>query len=212
MNKLRFSVFALLCLLALSLLSGCIRPPAPQPPTSPPEGEVIQRDYVDLQPGWRVRVVFPILRSGGYIAVTKQPSEGNDVHVSDDFLGYERSYYSVKRRQGSGVRIELIKAEVWEKNQFHPRRKSSLPLFDAVAKTNYVRLVYLIRASEADHNMALVAASNLGTLDALTHSVTSSAACQSSIDGVCAWIPAGVAVTPEEERGVDGKKEWVPSR
>ena len=188
---------------------GCAHPPAIQPPAAQ---EVGFQDYVDLKPGWRLRVVFPITRSGSYVVVSEQPSEGGSVKVSDDFLGYEKSYYSVKPASGTGVRIEFTKAQVWEKDKFHSRPKTLLPLFDALANSRYVRLVYLIRASQADHNMAVVAASDPATLETLTRNVTSSAICKSSPDGVCIWTPAGVAVTPEEKRLVDGKKQWAPAR
>lgn len=201
-----------LCSLLLCLLSGCAHPHTSQPSTLPPEGTIVQRDYVDLKPGWRLRVVVPITRSGSYIAVSKEPSEGGDARVSADFLGYERSYYSVKARDGAGVRIDFIKAQLWEKGKFHSRPKTLLALLDPVANVGYVRLVYLIRASQADHNMALVAAPDPKALDALTKEVTSSAVCESVSGGICAWVPAGVAVTPEEELVVVGKKQWLPAR
>lgn len=206
------SLVKLVFALTSILLIGCAYSPAPQPPTPPPENNTFQRDYVDLKAGWRLRVVFPLLRSGGYIAVSKQPSEGNDVKVSQDFLGYEKDYYKIEAAEGQRIKIAFLKTELWEKGKFHSRPQTSLPLFSGVDKSSYVRLIYLIRASQADHNMALVAADDPAILEAITQRVTSTAVCEPAPAGFCAWVPPGVAVTPEEELTVNGKQQWLPAR
>lgn len=200
--------YALICV----LVAGCTHYPAARSRTPTPENSSFERDYIDLKAGWRLRVVFPLLRSGGYIAVNKEPSEGSDVKVSSDFLGYEKDYYRIKASEDQRIKIDFIKTEVWENGKLHSRPRTSLPLFNAIGNSSYVRLVYLVRASQADHNMALVAASDTATLDAITRSVTSSAICESGSGGVCNWIPAGVAVTPEEKLRVNGKGQWLPAR
>src|SRR5882757_4847722 len=71
--------------------------------------------YVDLQPGWWIRVVTPVLKSGGYKLQFKgEQQEGNKIVVSagDDFVGYETSYYSVKERKGGGVRVKFSSAAI----------------------------------------------------------------------------------------------------
>lgn len=212
-SKLRriLSLLFLFCSPALGVLAGCrYQRSTPQPPPPEQQVSVPEQDYIDLKPGWRLRVVFPILRSGGYIAVSKDQAPGNDVKVSDDFLGYEMSYYKVTAAKNNAVRIEFIKAEVWEKGKFHSRSQTLLPLF--IKNMGQIRLVFFIRASQADHNMAVVTASDPGTLEASTKAVISEAVCQSASGSVCSWVPGGVAVIPEEEQVVKGKKQWVPAR
>jgi len=50
------------------------------------------RYYIDLEPGWRLRVVTPILKDGGYVVKTQGET------VEPGFLGYEVSFYDVRAR------------------------------------------------------------------------------------------------------------------
>jgi hypothetical protein len=77
-----------------------------------------------------------------------------------------------------------------------------------------LRLLYLQRASEADHNMAALGADRKDRLEALTRRVqTDPTACLGNVQPeVCLWIPVGIAVRPEMVNMVDGTKEWTPAR
>jgi hypothetical protein len=153
------------------------------------------------------------LRSGRYNGVNKEQSAGNDVRASsDDFLGYERSYYSVEPGEGQTVKIVFRSAEVWQNGKFNRRPRTSLPLFDPIADASYVRLIFFARLTNADHNMAVAAAYYLTALDAITRGVISSAVCGTASGGICIWVPAGVAVIPEKRLMVNGKRQWAPAR
>jgi hypothetical protein len=209
------------CLALLGPLTGCAvrtRPasagsakpvvpaPAPQPGT-----------YIDLQPDWRVRVVIPILKSGGYVLrelATQTDGKTVTVDTGGDFLGYEIAYYAVRRRRGGGVRIEFASAEGTRNGLTASETKSIAPLFQLPRSARYVRLIYLIRVSQVDHDMAVVAARDIGSLNALTLRVQANPgeSCRDGRDEFCSWVPQGIAVRHEVGRIVEGVTTWTPTR
>lgn len=159
-------------------------------------------DYVDLLAGFHVRAITPVLKSGGYELKPQQEStEGKTVTLSvgSDFLGYETSYYSVRPRRGAGVEVVFTGAEVTKDGVTTPQPRSIAPLFQLPRNARFVRLIYLIRVSDADHNMALAASDRIETLEALTRQVKADPAngCKTSGRAYCSWIPEGIAVRAE---------------
>ena len=180
--------------------------PVPQPGT-----------YIDLQPQWRLRAVTPILKSGKYALETLgTETDGKTVTVDTggDFLGYEIAYYAVQPRRGGGVRIAFTAAEATRNGVTAPQTKSIAPLFNLPRNARYVRLIYLIRVSQVDHDMAVVAARDIRSLNTLTLRVQSNPgeACRGGRDGSCSWIPQGIAVRPEVEKTTGGVTTWGPAR
>ena len=164
-----------------------------------------------------MRVVTPILKSGKYVLGTLgTETDGKTVIVDTggDFLGYEIAYYSVRPRRGGGVRIEFTAAEATRNSVTAPQTKSIAPLFDLPRSSRYVRLIYLIRVSQVDHDMAVVAARDIRSLNALTLQVQSNPgeACRDGRDGFCSWVPQGIAVRPEVEKTTGGVITWGPAR
>src|ERR1035438_2363086 len=139
------------CLALASLLAACTArhthaPVAAVQPIGP--------SYIDLEPGWRLRVVTPILKSGGYrLKPTGETSGGNTVTLSvgDDFLGYEVAYYAVKARNG----VEFVSAETTRDGRTTPQPQPVAHLFQLPRGVRHVRLIYLVRVSQADHDMAV---------------------------------------------------------
>lgn len=201
------------CLLSgCLLLTGCV-PRAPVQPAAP-SPNFGERGYVDLKAGWRLRVVVPILRSGGYIVPMTSRVEGNTVSVSTgkDFIGYETEYYAVRPRGKTGVSLHFSEAEAVEEGKASRRTQPMIQLFSLPPDVKFVRLVYLIRVSKADHDMVLLAASHESTLNRLTAEISAndSAACKSSAEAACVRVPPGIAVVPEQRRLVDGRMLWGP--
>jgi hypothetical protein len=59
-------------------------------------------------------------------------------------------------------------------------------------------LIYLIRVSAADHNMAIAAAASIEDLEELTQRIRDNpASCENGGKTYCSWVPAGIAVRPE---------------
>lgn len=197
-------------LVLVFLLTGCAvrKPPVPVAALQP-----IGPSFIDLQPGWRLRVVTPILKSGGYrLKSISQKVEGNNVTLTagDDFLGYEVAYYSITARHG----VEFVSAETTRNGHARPQPRPVAQLFQLPRGMRHVRLVYLVRVSQADHDMAVVAATDMEALESLTRRVESypTEACHGERGVFCAWIPVGIAVVPQFQKPVDGGVEWVPAR
>jgi hypothetical protein len=168
-----------------------------------------------LQAGWRIRVVTPVLKSGKYVADLKElPSSGGAIELSagDDFVGYETSYYRVKREEGAGVSIQFTSAGVTIQGNESRKAGPMVQLFKLPASARHLRLVFLTRVSEADHNQAILAAGKPDELDRLTELVQSDPAanCKIDADTYCEWVPQGIAVRAEEpDRAQRGK--WIPA-
>jgi hypothetical protein len=126
-------------------------------------------------------------------------------------VGYEVSHYEVKGQKGGRVRVEFNSAEVTKENKTQPQAQSIAPRFQVARRPNYLRLIYLIRISQADHNMAVVAARKIDALDAITRQIQTNPAGGCNIDrrASCEWIPDGIAVRAEVRKIVDGIEKWV---
>lgn len=190
------------------LLAGCAkRHPAPPPPAPVLRGP----SFAELEAGWRVRVVTPLLKSGGFLLkATEQQEEGNTItlRAGDEFQGYETAIYGVGAHKKGGVQIALTEVTLNRNGQLTHPAKSFAPRLRQPARLRHVRLLYMLKVSDADHNMAVLAAADSARLAALTQSVQAApaTACRVSRNEYCEWIPAGVAVRAERPRGAD----WVP--
>lgn len=198
-----------LCFGLASVLSGCV--PRIRPVEPPPS---MDQSYVDLQPGWRLRVVTPILKSGKYKADFQEtPASGGGVQlaVGDDFVGYETSYYQVGAAE-SGVVVRFSSAKVTVNGNESPRAQPLVRLFDLPTSARCVRLVFLTRVSRADHNQAILAAAGIDELNRLTSQVMADPAtnCRSQGESYCGWVPEGIAVRAEK-RDPAHRKDWIPA-
>ena len=209
-------------LLGLSVfLAGCAGRSA-RPLITPASAPLAGGSYIDLQAGWRVPVITPFFKSGSHLlnpdgGQTQTSRSGNALSISmragPDFLGYERSFYAVEGRSRDGVRIRFSAAEMIKEGKSSPQERPAVTLFRLPRTARYVRLLYLVRASNSDHNMAVVAASQLADLQAATREVQADPAhgCQPRRHSVCQWIPAGIAVRPELRRP-GANAGWTPAR
>ena len=201
---------AVLCL-GVSATIGCAARHAPAPSTA--AAQRTDSSYIDLEPGWRLRVVTPILKSGGYRLRVTGETAGNApmaLCAGDDFLGYEVAFYAV----GTRSVLEFQSAEIIRDGKSTPRPVPIADLFHLPRAVRHVRLIYLVRNSQADHDMALAAAKDIDDLESLTHRVQANTAdaCGNARDIFCVWIPAGIAVVPEARKTINRTIEWVPTR
>lgn len=173
--------------------------------------------YTDLQPGWRLSVISPVLRSGKQMpAFSDTENTGAEVTLKADanFIGYEQSYYSVvSRRDDDGAVVRFSSAALIVDGKASPTRGPRLNVFRLPRDARHIRLIYLLRASKADHNMAVVAADDRAVLNDLTAAVQHDpvSGCRSGRGHVCQWIPAGIAVRPEKRRP-GSTSDWIPAR
>jgi hypothetical protein len=207
MNHFRIALIQVL----LVFLVGCHHS---NPPTLPPN--LMNGHYIDLQPGWRLKVVVPILESGAYKVKTEESvSSGGTVnmHAEDGFKGYETDLYSVNAASDGQSVIALQSAEFTAINQKKEKReKAVVSLFDLPPSVAYVRLLFLTRASEEEHDEAILGASSSSVLEELTQKVedNSERNCASSQWSHCSWVPAGIAVQVER-RDPSKRNAWVPA-
>ncbi len=76
------------------LLVACAPRTVPTPATPKP----LAGTYLDLEPGWRLRVITPLLKGGGFQVKTEpvqEPGNTLTLKAAPDFEGYETSYYDI---------------------------------------------------------------------------------------------------------------------
>lgn len=185
-------------LLLAAVLAGCAAR-KPLPPPAPPAGRAVSGPrYVDLVPGGRVTVVTPILKSGKFLLQTGEAKEeGNTItlRVGDEFQGYETAVYLV----GEGSRITVGEVKVNKGGVETAVAKPFAPRLRVPGRMRRVRLLFTLKVSDADHNMAVLAARDVQRLAALTERVEAdpAGACRTTRNEYCEWVPAGVAVRPD---------------
>jgi hypothetical protein len=190
-------------------ISGCA---ARKPPQSA-HASVERRSYVDLEAGWRIRVVSPVLKSGGFKVQTEEvKSAGDEVQLrtTSDFVGYQVDYYSIAARDGGGVRVRFKSTEMHNvSGKVSRQSRPVVHLFDMPEDVRFVRLLFLLRQSATDHDAVILGAPSLRTLEDLTVSVEANPmqGCALPVHGSCSWIPQGISVQPE--RRADGS--WIPA-
>jgi hypothetical protein len=200
----------LVLLLAALGLVGCVRH-APNSNSFPST----YRSYLDLCPGWRLRIVTPLLKSGKFVPEfrsSENASNAVELSSSDDLIGYETSDYLVVSAEGKGVRLIFVSAENSIDGRVFPRPRPQADLLKFPPEAKFIRIVFLTRVSSSDHNQAILAATNLASLDALTEQVEAGPPenCRSNGESNCIWVPLGIAVRAEK-RDPTHHKGWIPA-
>ena len=146
---------------------------------------------------------------------TAQQISGNTVTVvaGSNFLGYETDYYQVTPRAHGGVQINFSSAQVTKDEYTFQRSFPNPQLFVLPRRTIFVRLLYLQRVSQTDHDMAVLGSNRKDRLENLTRKVEADPnACTTAVPTVCYWIPIGIAVRPEIGKIDNGGEQWIPAR
>ena len=163
----------------------------------------VDSSYIDLEPGWRVRVVTPILNSGKFkMQPNEVQTEGKAVvlNTGNDFVGYETDYYEVSAQNVNGVVVRFGSAEFASNGKSRTQSQPLVPLFDLPENVRHVRLLFLTRVSQTEHDQAILGSSSLADLDVLRQRVEYNPPenCRIRPEGICAWVPGGIAVQPEK--------------
>ena len=187
-----------LALAALLLYAGCSKR---QVATTVP-GTVNPADssYTALKAGDRLRILIPLVKGGGYQPATEPvESQGTTITLSAaNLIGYETSYYAVEGREGHKVRLRFSSAQISKDDKTIAEKEEPTLPFPLPTKAAYIRLLYLIRSSRTDHNMAIIGARDRRTLQAFTTRVRNEPdACRSFGSIFCTWVPPGIAVRPQ---------------
>lgn len=155
---------------------------------------------MNLKAGDRLRIVLPLTKTGNAL-----PSYANEQRQSatislsaNDQVGFATAHYEVMARRNGKVLLHFVAAEEIRDGKTMPQHTAPSFPFHLPEKPMYLRLVYLIRASTADHNMAIAGAKETEALENLTHELRQgTAACKQTEEVFCQWVPAGIAVRPE---------------
>lgn len=172
----------------------------------------LDRAYIQIEPGWRLRVVAPVLKSGGFDMHIKEQRQENGVVVlktGEDFEGYETDFYRVTSKS-DGLNVRLSSARITR-----PDKKEMLPLrpldsiLDLPRYTQSLRLLFLVRESESDHDQAVLSATSAQDMDAITNAVLEHPIenCRAQTQAACAWVPRGIVIRPEKKDG----RTWIPA-
>jgi hypothetical protein len=103
---------------------------------------------------------------------------------------------------GSSV-LKISKALVWlytatKEGKTAPEPNPPTLPFALPRGSEHIRLIYLVRASQADHNMAIIASKHLDALNTFTKELKQHPGiCARNDEIVCSWVPAGIAVRQE---------------
>jgi hypothetical protein len=193
------SILKLLCVALLIGVAACskreIRPPVPPNINQGPP------DYEDLRPGYDLRIVLPLLKSGGTSpTLSNQHAAGATISLSaPDLIGYETIRYAVMGKRGNRVQLKFASAEITKKGASSPISEPPALPFLPPRKAEHIRLIYFVRLSDSDHNMAIISSKHMDDLNKLTMQIRKDPnACINTQDASCSWVPAGVAVRPEE--------------
>lgn len=192
---MRYRALVLICLLCG--LNACIRKSAPM---AVPSAAPSDNSYLDLTAGSRLRILVPLLKPGdSQVTTGTQEASGNTlVLTASNLIGYQTSYYFVEGHSPGQVRLRFIAAQVTRDGKTEPVPAEPRLPFALPTKAQHVRLIYYIRNSESDHNMAIAASKDMNTLVKFTKRLESSPeVCLKAADVFCSWVPAGVAVRPE---------------
>lgn len=162
----------------LVALVGCSRKVVHPPAASEP---FVENAYLDLEPDSKLRIVLPLSKAEG------APP------------GFEIARYHVAGERRGRVRLQFLSAEVTNEGKTVPEPRAPVLPFALPPKAAYIRLLYLQRLSQADHNMAVVAADRMDILESATRQIRADPnSCHSDSKIICSWVPPHVAIRPEK--------------
>jgi hypothetical protein len=161
---------------------------------------VSDNSYTDLEGGSRLSILVPLTKSGGTRpTLSAQQHDGSAITLSAaDLTGYELAYYSITGKRNGPVRLKFTSAEITKDGKTAREPNPPILPFQLPRGNERIRLIYLVRASQADHNMAIVASKHLNALNTFTKQLKNDPGiCARHDDVFCSWVPAGVAVKQE---------------
>jgi hypothetical protein len=188
-----------LILLGLVSLVGsvsCRREGAPILPTPAADNS----EYVDLAAGESLSITVPLLRSGKYVSKFESVREqGTTITLAaSDLIGFRVCRYGLEGRPDGRVSLKILSVDTTINGKTSRDKRVFAPPFPLPKGAEYVRLVYFVRSSQADHNMAIVSVKDRDAIEGFTKRLKADPGVCSEGGAVsCVWVPAGIAVRPE---------------
>jgi hypothetical protein len=125
--------------------------------------------FLDLRAGGRLKVVVPVFNSGHdrMIFSPGQAKDGSITLSAAGLAGYQSSYYATVGSADGTVRLRFQSAETAIDGVKTSMAKAPELPFALPAKRQHLRLLYLVRQSLSDHNMAIVGSKRFGSAEQL---------------------------------------------
>jgi hypothetical protein len=172
---------------------------------------------VTLEPGFRLKVVAPLLKAGySEIKATLEPnSKPGQLEVNVEGLeGFETAYHDVRARPGGGVEFALTSVEQNRLGKLtHPAAPTAFN-FDIAPDIRSFRLLFLRRLSIADRDISLLGGASWGVLLASTQRFDtvpgSVSECMTTPGLQCVAVTAKTAILSEVGVTVNGRPAFVP--
>lgn len=188
----------LMCTGVLFIAVGCLRRNVHVPQAA--DAPVSDGSYTDLEGGSRLSIVIPLTKSGGTRpTLSAQQHDGSTITLSaEDLTGYETACYAITGGRNGAVRLKFRSAEITKDGKTAAEPNPPMLPFPLPQGSEHIRLIYLVRASQADHNMAIVASKHLDSLNTFTKQLKRDPGiCARNDEVFCSWVPAGIAVTQD---------------
>jgi hypothetical protein len=172
---------------------------------------------VTLEPGFRLKVVAPLLKAGySEIKTELSPeSKPGQLQVNVEGLdGFETAYYDVRERSGGGLKFALTSVEHNRIGKItHPATPTAFQ-FDIAPDIRHFRLLFLRRLSLADRDISLLGGASWGVLlasaqrfDTVPGSVSE---CLTTPGLQCVAVTAKTAILSEVGVNINGQPASVP--
>jgi hypothetical protein len=174
---------------------------------------------IDIDPGFFLKVVSPLLRAGSKDMKLEAEIPGQfgvvRVKASDDLEGFETSYYAVEAI-GSTVVFRLVSVEHNRAGKIaSPAIPAGFRLEPPGGPRNF-RVLFLRRRSDSDRNLTLLGAGSRAELEAAQERMESAAdpmaACRDERSSWCQASPRLSAIAPVLRVTVNGKSVFVGIR
>ena len=181
---------------AMAFLGSCIRHPVSKPAATIAK----EQSYLDLKRGDRLRVVLPLRKAqdaGAEWSNVEQHGASITLSASQP-VGFQIVKYQADGGHRGKVKLRFVSSETMIDGKAFLRASAPELPFRLPDRPGHLRLIYLVRVSQADHNMAIMSAPTMEMLNSFTNEVMRNAAtCGKSGEVFCEWVPTGVAVRPE---------------
>lgn len=178
--------------------------------------------YVDLQPGYRLRIISPIRESGNEAAPIieesgelKQTPDGKfsiDLRASSDLIGVEEAWYTIeKRKSRAGNELLPVHAVTRIDDRTDKTSKSRFRYFKFDSEVVIFRLFFLAWDGGENRKTMLLGGKNETALDLETQRLNRDPdACTAMQNQVqCFMVPEGVAFIPFIAIRVNGDQVTV---
>ena len=180
-------------------------------------GNTIRKGAINLEVGFRLKVVAPLLKPG-YTAIKTELSPNSkpgslEVNV-EGLEGFETAYYMVRPRHGGGLEFALLSVE---QNRVGVLTTSPKPVafqFSKAPKAEHYQLMFLRRVSIADRDIALLGAPSWKLLLDTAHRFDTVPGAVNDCDKVsgldCVAMTKQSAINSETGVLANGKMVYVP--